>query len=207
MTLRMLSVSSVLALLSLGGLAAAQNPQSQIPTSVDSSLVFDAAGPEQRKSLSAILLIVCPNVGAGTGFLLDSGVVVTNAHVVSTCTEGNLEARTGSNRVLHFSKVIKDQVRDLALLLPTEKLENGLKLAKNDSPQPGTEVTTWGFPFLYDQTSPLLSVGYVSGFRKVGQNDRPVKHIVINGAFNHGNSGGPLLISRTRTSLINSLTH
>ncbi len=31
----------------------------------------------------------------------------------------------------------------------------------------------------------------------MGQNTRQVKHIIVNGAFNHGNSGGPLLIART----------
>lgn len=37
----------------------------QVPTSVDSTLVLDAAGPEQRKSLSAIYLIVCPGASLG----------------------------------------------------------------------------------------------------------------------------------------------
>jgi len=63
----------------------------QVPTSVDSGLVMDAAGPEQRKSLGAIYLIGCPTTGvAGSGFLLDSGVVITNAHVVGTCSESDL---------------------------------------------------------------------------------------------------------------------
>jgi len=37
-------------------------------------------------------------------------------------------------------------------------------------------------------------MGYVAGYvpRKAG--DRTVKHLVINGAFNPGNSGGPLLL-------------
>lgn len=50
----------------------------------------------------------------------------------------------------------------------------------------------------YDGPAPLLSVGYLSGF-----NDSPpyeetalvVKHLVVNGAFNPGNSGGPLFIT------------
>jgi S1-C subfamily serine protease len=85
--------------------------------------------------------------------------------------------------------------------MPSVKLVNGLKLAATDNPLPGTEVTTWGYPFLYNEVSPLLSVGYVSGFREVtddgnGVKHKAVKHIVVNGAFNHGNSGGPLLIAR-----------
>jgi hypothetical protein len=95
--------------------------------------------------------------------------------------------------------VIKDADRDLALLIPTEKLVNGLKLAETDNPPPGTPVTTWGYPFIYNGASPLLSVGYVAGFREVtpdNAKDKKIKHIIVNGAFNHGNSGGPLLIAQ-----------
>src|SRR6266446_1108672 len=80
----------------------------QIPSSVDSTLLLDAAGPEQRQSLTAIYLVICPNVGAGTGFLLDTGVLVTNVHVVATCNEQNLIAKTKTNETIEFSKVIRD---------------------------------------------------------------------------------------------------
>jgi|SRR5271157_1653290 len=80
----------------------------QIPTSVDSTLVLDAAGPEQRKSLGAIYLIVCPGGSAGTGFLLESGVIVTNAHVIGTCNEQTLFALTAENHRIKFNKVIPD---------------------------------------------------------------------------------------------------
>jgi S1-C subfamily serine protease len=172
-------------------------PPAQIPTSVNSSLVLDAAGPEQRRALTAIYLIVCPNVSAGTGFLLNSGVIVTNAHVVASCDERNLSGVTDKNQRIRFSKVIKDEGRDLALLLPTERLTNGLKLATKDNPPPGTIVSTWGYPLLYNGATPLLSVGYVSGFRVDNSHGKGVKHIVVNGAFNHGNSGGPLLVSHS----------
>jgi len=161
---------------------------------------MDAAGPQQRRSLSAIYLIACPNGSAftiGTGFLLDSGVVVTNTHVVATCTEEKLFGVSTTNKRVTFSRIIKDPDRDLALLVPTEKLANGLRLAVKDNPEPGTEVTTWGYPFYYNGISPLLSVGYVSGYREVPSNGKSVKHIIVNGAFNHGNSGGPLLVSHS----------
>jgi len=187
-------------LLSFGfGLQASAQTATPIPISVDARLIMDAAGPQQRKSLSAIYLIACPNGPAftiGTGFLLDSGVVVTNTHVVATCTEQNLFGISTANKRVTFSSIIKDADRDLALLVPAEKLANGLRLAaRADNPEPGTEVTTWGYPFAYNGVSPLLSVGYVSGYREVPSNGKSVKHIIVNGAFNHGNSGGPLLVS------------
>jgi S1-C subfamily serine protease len=140
----------------------------EVPTSVNAKLVLDAAGPEQRNSLKTIYLIVCPDSNSGgSGFLLNTGVVVTNSHVVSTCTEKTPFGVSTENVKVMFSRIITDRDRDLALLTPTVKLLNGLTLAATDNPFPGTEVTTWGYPFLYNESSPLLSVGYVSGFREV----------------------------------------
>lgn len=169
----------------------------QVPTSVDSTLVLDAAGPAQRKSLGSIYLVVCPGAGAGTGFLIEPGVVITNAHVVGTCNEQTLFALTAENRQIKFNKVISDTHRDLALLIPISALKGGLRLASKDNPVPGTEVSTWGYPLLYNGASPLLSVGYISGYRADNSSGSSVKHIVVNGAFNHGNSGGPLLVAHS----------
>ena len=161
--------------------AFAQVQPTPVTISVDAKQILDAAGPMQRESLHAIYLIVCPNAApdsgfsAGSGFLLNSGVIVTNAHVVGTCTEQSLIGIGVTNNRVKFSRVIKDVDRDLALLVPDKKLENGLKLAKSDTPPPGTVVTTWGYPFLYDGASPLLSVGYVAGFRDVGSGNTPGK--------------------------------
>ena len=174
----------------------AQNPIT-VPTSVNAAPVIDAAGPEQRKSLSSIYLIVCPGVDSGSGFALDSGIIVTNVHVVGSCTEQTLVGMSTANKQVTFSKIVKDPARDLALLVPVEQMSGGLKLAAKDNPVPGTTVSTWGYPFLYNGTSPLLSVGYVAGFRDDTSHDKPVKHIIVNGAFNHGNSGGPLLVSHS----------
>jgi S1-C subfamily serine protease len=171
--------------------------QMTVPTSVNAGPTLDAAGPEQRRSLNAIYLIVCPSEGAGSGFLLDTGVVVTNVHVVATCTKETLVGVSAENKHIKFSSIIADKDRDLALLVPEDKLTHGLKLGSKDTVEPGTVVSTWGYPFLYNGASPLLSVGYVAGYREqTSPGSRPVKHIIVNGAFNHGNSGGPLLVSQ-----------
>lgn len=180
------------------GFSSVVRAQTEIPISVDTKLVLDAAGPEQRNSLNAIYMIVCPGtagVAIGSGFLLDSGIVVTNVHVVGTCTEANLFAISTTSKRVNFSRIVRDGVRDLALLVPAERLSGGLKLATTDNPAPGVTVSTWGYPFAYNGVSPLLSVGYVAGYRNDTLSGRDVKHIIVNGAFNHGNSGGPLLMS------------
>ena len=115
------------------GCAAIAQTASSVPTSVNSASILDAAGPEQRQSLSGIYLIVCPDgrggVSFGTGFYLEQGVMVTNNHVVGTCTEQNLVAVDIANKQIRFTHVIVDKKRDLALLLPTEKLAGGFKIA------------------------------------------------------------------------------
>jgi hypothetical protein len=189
-----LTVFSLAVSLAFGRTTSAQG-QTAVPTTVSAGLVLDAAGVEQRKSLNAIYLIVCPGVGAGSGFLLDRGIVVTNVHVVATCTEQTLVGITTSSQQVKFSKIIQDAGRDLALLVPEHELTGGLKLATKDNPEPGTVVSTWGYPFVYNGATPLLSVGYVAGYRSDTSSRAAVKHIIVNGAFNHGNSGGPLLVS------------
>jgi|SRR5271157_811297 len=194
-----LGLLCALILASTPGLGQSMAPSVSVPVSVNAGLVLDAAGPQQRKSLNAVYLIVCPKptgASGGTRFLIDGGNIVTNAHVVDTCTEKTLIVISSTNVKIGFTRAIIDADRDLAILVPSEKLSGGFKLAANDSPEPGTAVTTWGYPFVYDGVSPLLSVGYVAGFREENPHDKRVKHIVVNGAFNHGNSGGPLLVSR-----------
>jgi hypothetical protein len=84
-------------------------------------------------------------------------------------------------------------------LTPTTSLKGGLLLGEDNAPSVGTVVSTWGFPLGYNGPAPLLSVGYLSGFsanprppRKTETGNQVVKHLVVNGAFNPGNSGGPL---------------
>ncbi len=164
-------------------------------TTISSQWVLDAAGEEQRHAIRAVFLISCrPDSSFGTGFLLRNGLIVTNAHVVGTCNERTLIAISPGNTHVTFSLIRKDTDRDLALLKPAEPLQGGLELSSdNTDPVPGTTVSTWGYPLVYNGISPLLSVGYVAGYREEHTTSQSVKRIIVNGAFNHGNSGGPLL--------------
>jgi S1-C subfamily serine protease len=55
-------------------------------------------------------------------------------------------------------------------------------------------VSTWGYPDGYHGFAPLLSSGYLAGVDRVNvSNQKSVARLVINAAFNLGNSGGPLL--------------
>jgi hypothetical protein len=166
--------------------------------SVAATPILDAAGPKQRVAIKAVYLVSCgkDNI-AGTGFLLSNGLIVTNRHVIGSCEAGELLVISSSNKRVTLTQRVFDEDRDLALLKPSETLSGGLQLASDkDIPLPGTSVSTWGYPFLYNGYYPLLSVGYVAGYRDVQKGDKHIKHIIVNGAFNHGNSGGPLLVAQ-----------
>jgi S1-C subfamily serine protease len=98
-------MKSTIASAFLGSFAFCAFSQTSIPTSVDAKLVLDAAGPQQRKALNAIYLIACPEVGFGSGFLLENGIMVTNSHVVATCTEKTLFGISTANKEVKFSRV------------------------------------------------------------------------------------------------------
>jgi hypothetical protein len=162
--------------------------------SISSTPVLDAAGPQQRLAIHAIYLIACKSsTDVGTGFLLSSGVLVTNQHVIGTCATEDIVAIAPDNTRVQFGKVVKDKDRDLALLKPSHQLSGGLELGSDVDPEPGTVVSTWGYPLVYNGIQPLLSVGYVAGFRNDIKGITTTKHLIVNGAFNHGNSGGPLM--------------
>src|SRR5689334_20587683 len=96
----------------------AQAPPLSVPTSVSASAVLDAAGPKQRQAINNIYLVVCPVSGAGSGFLLETGVLITNSHVVGECTENNLFALDAASKKINFKKIVRDSGRDLAALVP-----------------------------------------------------------------------------------------
>ena len=157
---------------------------------------MDAAGPKQRGAIKSVYLMVCPNANKkGTAFLLKTGVMVTDNHVIEGCDTTTLYAVSPMGTRITFAKIVTDQNRDLALVRSTSPLEGGFDLGSDSSPAVGTTVTTWGFPLIYNGPAPLLSVGTVAGFNDAQVGTATVKHIVVNGAFNPGNSGGPLLVS------------
>lgn len=96
------------------------------------------------------------------------------------------------NVSIDFSQAIADPAADLAVLTPTSDLPGRLDLGPDSDVQLGKTVTTWGFPLIYNGPAPHLSVGYVSGYYGAKIGDQTYKHIVVNGAFNPGNSGGPV---------------
>jgi S1-C subfamily serine protease len=170
---------------------------------VDTQMTLNASPTVQKSIIPEVLLLTCKKTQMkGTGFLISTGVIVTAAHVVCGCDSADLQATTPLNKTVQFSKLVRDNDRDVAALIPKEPLNGGLTLALDANPAMAERVNTWGYPLIYNGPAPLLSVGYVSGYYEATElnacgsteNSRHLKfkHIVVNGAFNPGNSGGPL---------------
>jgi hypothetical protein len=183
--------------------ALAQGPQAssdenQVP--ISTKWLLDAAGPTQRASISSVYLLVCSRTSKkGTGFLITNGLMVTDNHVIEGCQSGEVTGTSSTGETVSFSKMVTDSTRDLALLKPSRHLTGGLTLGDDQSLKVGVSVTTWGYPLIYNGPAPLLSVGYLSGFEAIREGNKTVKHLIVNGAFNPGNSGGPLLLSGQNT--------
>src|SRR6266446_2242958 len=182
----------------------AQEQAPKIP--VSTQLTLDASAPVQRPAINSVLLMYCKKTQTkGTGFALSDGTVVTAAHVLCGCKEEDIVARTTQDRIIAFSKLVRDEDRDIAAMRPSEPLHGGLELAPDSTTEIAERVNTWGFPLIYNGPAPLISVGYVSGYYEVHpqvnacdvpETDQNLKvvHVVVNAAFNPGNSGGPLFV-------------
>jgi S1-C subfamily serine protease len=160
----------------------------------------------QRRVIKSVLMIQCPKDNSkGTGFaLVGGGVITTNSHVVGSCTKEELRGISSlSEKPVTFSSMVQDTNRDLALLCTTSPLATqGLELNGDERPPIETEVVTWGYPLRYQLPAPILSRGYVAGYRMEIRQDnqrpgKPVSHLIVNGALNPGNSGGPLIDRET----------
>jgi S1-C subfamily serine protease len=174
----------------------------QKPAETDSSVpiatqwLYDAIAPGAKGTVDSVLRIWCKKTGGvGSGFVLESGYVITNHHVVQGCAVADLEVATSVASVIPMADLWFDQNRDLAAMKPKSDIKGTFKIGPTRRVVVGTELSAWGYPFAQPGPAPFLTVGHLSGFSSY-QTEKahlPVKHLVINGAFNPGNSGGPVI--------------
>ncbi|WP_074165413.1 trypsin-like peptidase domain-containing protein [Klebsiella aerogenes] len=163
-----------------------------IPTSTQWTL--DATGEVGRSAVNSVYMIKCSATGSkGSGFLIENGLIVTNEHVITGCDANQIFAISAYGQKIPISQKWVDPNRDLALLRPAIKQTGGLSIVEDNDLKVGESVTTWGYPLGYNGPAPLLSVGYLAGFNSYQTHKGQKKHLVVNGAFNSGNSGGALL--------------
>jgi len=144
-----------------------------------------------RESIDSVVL-VRNDQGSGTGFMIDEGHVVTNAHVVGEASEA--EIRFSEGQWTTGEVVGTDPHSDLAAIEVETVPESATPLSFIEGEtQVGTDVVAIGNPFNFDGS---VTAGIVSGV------DRSIPSptgftipdaIQTDAAVNPGNSGGPLM--------------
>ena len=163
------------------------------PVPIATQWLYDAVAPGSKGTVDSIVRIRCLKTGmVGSGFILTSGYVITNHHVIEHCGAADLEVVSSLAVTLPIENLWSDPKRDLAALKP-RNIKNGIFMVEpSRTVLVGTQLSAWGYPFAHPGPAPLLTVGYLSGFTTISTIN-PVKHLIVNGAFNPGNSGGPLI--------------
>ena len=158
--------------------------------------LLDAVGDAGRAAIESVFMVVNPRASTkGTGFLLDTGYLVTNEHVVKGCGAEELQVISSRSMRHVAGSLVVDEGRDLAVM--RLDVQGGLAIS-NQVPDVGVQVSTWGYPLGYNGPAPLLAVGHLAGFEASMPEGSPktaVRRLVVNAAFNGGNSGGPLFVS------------
>jgi len=142
-----------------------------------------------REIEPSVIRILSP-AGAGTGFIYDdSGLAVTNAHVVGS----NSFVEVEFSRQKCVAKLVgKDDVVDLAVIQVFSELDTYPKIPIGNSGDVhrGDDVVAIGYPLgEILRGSPTITRGIVSAKGHSGA----VSYLQTDAAINPGNSGGPLL--------------
>ena len=162
----------------------------------DSSVETDI--PDQSKASLAevvarvqngVVQVIAGN-SAGSGFIIDeSGVVVTNEHVVRG--QGRVSIRLANGTRYSGEVLGEDSIADLALVqIEGSHSFDALALADPAGARVGDEVLALGFPFTGNLGhSMTVTRGIISSFRTANGVDL----LQTDAAINPGNSGGPLI--------------
>jgi S1-C subfamily serine protease len=151
-----------------------------------------------RQAAPAVVL-VRTREGSGSGVVLQSGLILTNRHIVKGIVDVQIVFKP-SNPIQGVEAVesragkvtFVDAQRDLALIsadsMPADF--KYLKIAPRDDIEVGTEVYAIGHPLGYNWT---FTEGVVSGIRQIDRDGETYTAIQTQTPINPGNSGGPLL--------------
>ncbi|MCB9876246.1 MAG: trypsin-like peptidase domain-containing protein [Planctomycetes bacterium] len=139
--------------------------------------------------------------GTGTGFLWDdTGIVVTNYHVVQTVVEQQSRLKVALGDELHDGTVVgvspDDDIAVVRIVAPPRDLAP-LPIGTSADLKVGQTVLAIGNPYGFDRS---LSTGIISALdRSIDTKNSSMNGLIqTDAAINPGNSGGPLLDSAGR---------
>lgn len=159
-------------------------------------MTTDLAGRSGNVAIPSVFRVIIPRLNKGaTAFLHKSGNAITAAHVVTSCSPGDIRLIDYGGRTYTVAEVKTNENLDLSILKLSEEINiPALEISSKENFSIGLQVSTWGFPAGYRGFRPLLLSGYLSGVEVFKTNgDIKIPRWVVNAAFNNGNSGGPLL--------------
>jgi V8-like Glu-specific endopeptidase len=131
------------------------------------------------------------NDGSGSGFLIDGGYLITNAHVVWPHDKARVVFPDGSE---HEDVPVRnwDLLADLAVLGPLDTKQPPLKLADGENLPIGTEVYLIGYPGeVEDLPEPTLTRGVLS--RRREWEAAKLTYLQSDATIMGGQSGGVLV--------------
>ena len=131
--------------------------------------------------------------GLGSGVIIsEEGLIMTAAHVVEVADTVAVVFKNGQKAPAKVLGLVK--MSDVALIKLNEVPQELIpaKLGNSDAVNVGDRIIVVGAPHGLEQS---LSVGYISGRRKLGDmSDQliPIEFLQTDAAINQGNSGGPM---------------
>jgi S1-C subfamily serine protease len=126
-------------------------------------------------------------ISSGTGFFIQQGYFVTNAHVVHNCL--NIAVR-GAVEPAKAQLVALDKENDLALLYTSTFSHRIAYLRSNNDLKLNDVLFVIGYPLTHADTG-----DYVTAGARVMEVNPSSNQIEFTAVVDHGNSGGPLLDS------------
>ncbi|XP_057193365.1 serine protease HTRA3 isoform X2 [Triplophysa rosa] len=139
-------------------------------------------------------------LSSGSGFVMsETGLIVTNAHVVSSTTpvSGHQRLKVQMRDGDVYEATIKDidKKSDIATIkINPEKMLQVLLLGHSADLRPGEFVVAIGSPFSLQNTvtTGIVSTAQRDG-KELGLRDSDMDYIQTDAIINYGNSGGPLV--------------
>ena len=134
--------------------------------------------PSDEASIRNVFLIYCPKTQSkGTGFLLSNGVITSNEHVVRGAIDNEIIAISSNGGQYRIKKSIRDQKRDLVILVTEETLQGGLELDHSKA-QTRQVVHTWGFPLMHNGPALVALDWLCPGLQHTPQNVESVASLL-----------------------------
>ncbi len=187
----------------LGGGASSTGSKNRDPGSV--------AGIAQRLVPSVVMIKVSNGTegGAGTGFIVHGGYIVTNNHVVAPAVNGgNMQVVFNDGKTTTASIIGHDPTSDIAVIKPgTLGGRKALTLGNSDGLAVGDPVIAIGSPLGLAGT---VTTGIVSALNRPvstsgeGGESAFINAVQTDAAINPGNSGGPLVDAKGEVIGVNS---